>query len=67
MVRARPPVSEIESIYRERYRHFLRVATAIVGDEATGHDAAQEAAHRSLNAASASEDELRALRISACA
>jgi RNA polymerase sigma-70 factor (ECF subfamily) len=43
MVRAKPPVSEIESIYRERYRHFLRVATAIVGDEATGHDAVQEA------------------------
>jgi RNA polymerase sigma-70 factor (ECF subfamily) len=43
MVRAKRPVSEIESIYRERYRHFLRVATAIVGDEATGHDAVQEA------------------------
>jgi len=43
MVRARPPISEIESIYRERYRDFLRVATAIVGDEATGHDAVQEA------------------------
>ena len=48
MDRAKPPVSEIESIYRERYRHFLRVATAIVGDEATGHDAVQEAFSRVL-------------------
>jgi RNA polymerase sigma-70 factor (ECF subfamily) len=49
MVRAKLlPVSEIESIYRERYRHFLRVATAIVGDEAAGHDAVQEAFSRVL-------------------
>jgi len=48
MDRAKPPASEIESIYRERYRHFLRVATAIVGDEATGHDAVQEAFSRVL-------------------
>jgi RNA polymerase sigma-70 factor (ECF subfamily) len=48
MDRAKPPVSEIESIYRERYRHFLRVATAIVGDEASGHDAVQEAFSRVL-------------------
>ena len=48
MDRSKPPVSEIESIYRERYRHFLRVATAIVGDEASGHDAVQEAFSRVL-------------------
>jgi RNA polymerase sigma-70 factor (ECF subfamily) len=49
MVRAKLlPVSEIESIYRERYRHFLRVATTIVGDEAAGHDAVQEAFSRVL-------------------
>jgi RNA polymerase sigma-70 factor, ECF subfamily len=34
---------EIEITYRLRYRQFLRVATAILGDEASGHDAVQEA------------------------
>jgi len=34
--------AEIEALYRRRYRHFLRVATAIVGDEASGHDAVQD-------------------------
>ena len=48
MTRAMPPISAIESIYRERYRHFLRVATAIVGDEAAGHDSVQEAFSRVL-------------------
>jgi len=33
---------EIEALYRQRYRHFVRVATAIVGDEASGHDAVQD-------------------------
>ncbi|HET7572661.1 MAG TPA: RNA polymerase sigma factor [Gaiellaceae bacterium] len=33
---------ELEVLYRERYRHFLRVATAIVGDEPSGHDAVQD-------------------------
>ncbi len=33
---------QLEITYRRRYRHFLRVATAIVGDEASGHDAVQE-------------------------
>jgi RNA polymerase sigma factor (sigma-70 family) len=33
---------ELEIAYRLRYRHFLRVATAILGDEASGHDAVQE-------------------------
>jgi len=33
---------ELEDLYRARYRHFLRVATAIVGDETSGHDAVQD-------------------------
>lgn len=33
---------EIEALYRQRYRHFARVATAIVGDEASSHDAVQD-------------------------
>jgi len=41
-------VSEIESVYRSRYREFLRVATAIVGDEATAHDAVQDAFAQAL-------------------
>ena len=42
MGRGQPTIVEIESLYRARYRQFLRVATAIVGDEAAGHDAVQE-------------------------
>jgi RNA polymerase sigma-70 factor, ECF subfamily len=42
MARTGPLTGEIEALYRERYRHFLRVATAIVGDEASGHDAVQD-------------------------
>ncbi|MGD0273868.1 MAG: sigma-70 family RNA polymerase sigma factor [Gaiellaceae bacterium] len=53
----RLPVSEIESLYRERYRHFLRVATAIVDDEATGHDAVQEAFSRVLKKRASFRDE----------
>jgi DNA-directed RNA polymerase specialized sigma24 family protein len=33
---------DLEDLYRGRYRYFLRVATAIVGDEASGHDAVQD-------------------------
>jgi RNA polymerase sigma-70 factor (ECF subfamily) len=33
---------ELEITYRLRYRRFLRVAIAILGDEASGHDAVQE-------------------------
>jgi RNA polymerase sigma-70 factor, ECF subfamily len=33
---------KLEAVYRGRYRNFLRVATAILGDEASGHDAVQE-------------------------
>jgi RNA polymerase sigma-70 factor (ECF subfamily) len=35
-------VRDLEEVYRLRYRHFLRVATAIAGDEDSGHDAVQE-------------------------
>jgi RNA polymerase sigma factor (sigma-70 family) len=35
-------VSDLEALYRARYRHFLRVATLITRDEGTAHDAVQE-------------------------
>jgi RNA polymerase sigma factor (sigma-70 family) len=40
--------SELEAVYRGRYRQFLRVATAILGDEASAHDAVQEGFARAL-------------------
>ena len=42
MTRSEPLRDELEAVYRHRYRQFLRVATAILGDEASGHDAVQE-------------------------
>ena len=36
-------IAELESLYRERYRHFLRVAGLITADAETAHDAVQEA------------------------
>ena len=42
MAETGPLTGEIEALYRGRYRHFLRVATAIVGDESSGHDAVQD-------------------------
>jgi RNA polymerase sigma-70 factor, ECF subfamily len=42
MAESGPLTGELEDLYRGRYRHFLRVATAIVGDEASGHDAVQD-------------------------
>jgi DNA-directed RNA polymerase specialized sigma24 family protein len=42
MAQTGPFTGELEDLYRGRYRYFLRVATAIVGDEATGHDAVQD-------------------------
>ncbi len=47
----RKVVRELEALYRARYRRFLRVATAIVGDEAAGHDAVQEGFARALRSA----------------
>jgi RNA polymerase sigma-70 factor (ECF subfamily) len=35
-------IAELEALYRERYRHFLRVASLIVGDLERAHDAVQE-------------------------
>ena len=42
MARSEPLTGEIEDVYRRRYRQFLRVATAILGAEATAHDAVQD-------------------------
>jgi RNA polymerase sigma factor (sigma-70 family) len=42
MARAKSLTGELETVYRLRYRRFLRIATAIVGDEASGHDAVQD-------------------------
>ena len=36
-------VEELEALYRERYRHFARVAGLIAGDPDRGHDAVQDA------------------------
>ena len=44
---------ELEALYRERYRQFLRVAMAIAGDEPAGHDAVQEGFARALKSARA--------------
>jgi len=35
-------LEEIEQLYRTRYQHFVQVARAVVGDEATAHDAVQD-------------------------
>ncbi|HEU5245265.1 MAG TPA: sigma-70 family RNA polymerase sigma factor [Gaiellaceae bacterium] len=42
MARSKPLTGEIEDVYRRRYRQFVRVATAVLGDEATAHDAVQD-------------------------
>src|SRR5919107_797083 len=47
-VNRRTLTRELEGLYRVRYPQFLRVATAIAGDEPTGHDAVQEAFARAL-------------------
>jgi RNA polymerase sigma-70 factor (ECF subfamily) len=39
---------EIEAVYREHFPRFLRIATAIVGDEDRAYDAVQEAFARAL-------------------
>jgi RNA polymerase sigma-70 factor (ECF subfamily) len=44
-------VRELETLYRDRYRQFLRVAIAVVGDEATAHDAVQEGFARAIRLA----------------
>jgi hypothetical protein len=39
-------IDALESLYRADLWRFVRAAAAIVGDEATGRDAVQEAAHK---------------------
>jgi RNA polymerase sigma-70 factor (ECF subfamily) len=34
-------LAELESLYRERYEHFVRVASAVAGDGEAGRDAVQ--------------------------
>jgi RNA polymerase sigma factor (sigma-70 family) len=36
-------LEQLESLYRDRYDHFARVAAAVVGDGETGRDAVQHA------------------------
>jgi RNA polymerase sigma factor (sigma-70 family) len=44
-------IAELEVLYRQRYRQFLRVAIAVVGDEGGGHDAVQEGFARAIRSA----------------
>jgi RNA polymerase sigma-70 factor (ECF subfamily) len=44
-------IEELEALYRSRYRQFLRVAIAIVGDEEAAHDAVQDGFARALRSA----------------
>ncbi|NUT55189.1 MAG: sigma-70 family RNA polymerase sigma factor, partial [Thermoleophilia bacterium] len=41
--------AELEQLYRDRYRSFLRVAIALLHDTDRAHDAVQEAFARSLS------------------
>ena len=50
MTRNEPLTGELEAVYRRRYRQFLRVTTAILGDEASGHDAVQDGFAQALRA-----------------
>jgi len=44
-------IGELEVLYRRRYRQFLRVAIAVAGNEAGGHDAVQEGFARAIRSA----------------
>lgn len=48
MAGGKPLTRELEALYRRRYPHFLRVATAILGDETSGHDSVQEGFSQAL-------------------
>jgi RNA polymerase sigma-70 factor (ECF subfamily) len=50
-VRERNLIAELEALYRARYRQFLRVATAIAGEEAA-HDVVQETFVRAIRSSS---------------
>ena len=45
-------VDELEVLYQERFRDFVRVATAITGSESQAVDAVQETFARALAVAS---------------
>jgi RNA polymerase sigma factor (sigma-70 family) len=44
-------IRELEVLYRDGYRRFLRVAIALVGDDAVAHDVVQEAFARAIRSA----------------
>jgi RNA polymerase sigma factor (sigma-70 family) len=44
-------IDQLEALYRSRYRQFLRVAVAIVGDEDVAQDAVQEGFARAIKSA----------------
>jgi DNA-directed RNA polymerase specialized sigma24 family protein len=46
-VRERDLIPELEALYRERYRQFVRVATAIASEQGA-HDVVQEAFARAI-------------------
>jgi RNA polymerase sigma-70 factor (ECF subfamily) len=50
MTRNEPLRDKLEAVYQQRYLQFLRVATAILGDEEGGHDAVQEGFAQALRA-----------------
>ena len=41
-------IDDLEILYRQRYREFLRVAAAVTGEEARGADAVQDAFARAI-------------------
>lgn len=46
-------VADLEALYRQRYRAFVHVATAVAGDEALGADAVQDAFVRAITSRAA--------------
>jgi RNA polymerase sigma-70 factor (ECF subfamily) len=44
-------LADLEALYVERYRQFLRVAIAIVADEGTAHDVVQDGFARAIRSA----------------
>jgi len=44
-------IRDLEALYRQGYRQFLRVAIAIVGEESRAHDAVQEGFARAIRSA----------------
>jgi RNA polymerase sigma factor (sigma-70 family) len=50
-VRKEDLIAELEALYRARYRQFVRVATAIAGEE-RAHDVVQEAFARAIRSSS---------------